>query len=159
MIFIDILYKNHTNNTMGCDIKYIRVKNVGVSPEHLNNDLEEEIKKKVTSLLLNTQTKFGLVLSIDNIKIVDEGQIRFDNTGYSRYNIIVKIKIYLPILGEKISTKIKDIMTNGFYVDEPIEIFISSETKIKKNINDVVDIKITKVTFNKGKFIVLAKEI
>lgn len=144
---------------MGVDIKYIRVKNVGVSPEHLNNDLEDEIKKKVTSLLLNTQTKFGLILSVDKIKIVNEGQIRFDNTGWSRYNVIVKIKIYLPALGEKISTKIKDIMTNGFYVDEPIEIFIISETKIKKNINDKVNIKITKVTFSKEKFIVLAKEV
>lgn len=143
---------------MGYITKLMRIKNVGISPEFLGNDLDIEIRKKASSLITGTQTKHGLVISVEKFKIEDEGEIKFDNTGFTRYTVIVKVKMYVPILGETVKTTVKDVPSNGFYVDEPVDIFVVANTRTQKKVGDVVSITITKVTFNKGKFMVLAKE-
>ena len=144
---------------MGYITKCMRIKNVGISPEFLGNNLNDEIRKKATVLVTGTQTKHGLVLSVEKFKIEGEGEIKFDNTGFTRYTVLVKVKMFVPVLGEKLKTNVKDIPSNGFYVDEPVEIFVSTDTRVSKIVGDKVIIKITKVVFNKGKFMVLAKEV
>jgi len=143
---------------MGYITKCMRIRNIGIPPEFLGNDIDDEIKKRALFLITGNQTKHGLVISIEKFKIDEEGEIKFDNTGFTRFTAIVKAKMYFPILGEKIKTKVKDVPSNGFYVDEPIDIFVSTVSRSQKKIGDSVSITITKVTFSKGKFMVLAKE-
>lgn len=144
---------------MGYITKCMRIKNIGISPDLLGNNLSNEIRKKAENIVTGTQTTHGLVLSVEKFKIEGEGEIKFDNTGFTRYTVIVKVKLFTPILGEKLKTTVKDVPSNGFYVEEPIDIFVSTDSRKSKNIGDDVTIKITKVTFNKGKFMVLAKEV
>jgi len=144
---------------MGFISKFIKIKSIGISPEHLSNRLKDEIKNKVSSKITNAETKHGLVLEIEKFKIDGEGGIKFDNTGNTYYDVIVKARLYQPIVGEVLSTSIKDVSTHGFYVNEPVETFVVTSGRPTGKENDIVKIKITKVDYRKGKFIVLAKEI
>lgn len=144
---------------MGYITKILKLKSVGISPEFLGNNLEDEVRKKATTLVVGNKTKHGLVLSVEKFKIDGQGEIRFDNTGFTRFDVILKVKMYVLNVGEKIKTIVKDVPTNGFYVDEPIDIFINTESRSSKSVGDLVSIKITKVMFNKGKFMILAVEI
>ena len=154
---------------MGYKQAVLRVKNIGISPEFLGNDIDDEIFKKATTLLKGTQTRHGIILSVKNLKIVDEGEINFDNTGFTRYTVLAKVDLFLPETGEILLTKVKDVPSNGFYVDTPIDIFVHSSShssshsnnpleKVGKKVGDEVSIKITKVSFNRGEFMVLAKQ-
>jgi DNA-directed RNA polymerase subunit E'/Rpb7 len=150
---------------MGYKHAVLRLKNIGISPDLLGNNIDDEIFKKSTTLLKGTQTRHGIVLSIKNLKIDGEGEINFDNTGFTRYNVLAKVFLFLPETGEILVTKVKDVPSNGFYVDTPIDIFVHSSSysnsrveKVCKKVGDEVSIKITKVSFNRGKFMILAKE-
>ena len=152
------MYK-YTSVVMGYSDKTFILKDLIIPPEFLFGDLDEKIKVKTENLLLYKQTKHGLIVSVGESFPIGLGEIKFDNTGFTRYSINVKVKIYKPIDGEILKTKIKELTSNGFFVDEPITTFVVSKSSLKnKKIGDDVRVKITKVSFN-SEFTVLGIEV
>ncbi len=136
--------------------------NLNILPEHLDENITTRIKKKVSLLVINKQIKsLGIITKILKIKSISEGIIQH-NTGNVQFNVLINVLIYIPTLDEKLKVKILSVTPHGFVVqDGPIDIFVTKDPKNNKendkNIGDKLTIKITKISFNNGKFIVIAK--
>ena len=133
--------------------------NVYIKPEFLDENIEETIIDKVNNLILKKEIKnVGLITQIKNIKTVGGGKIQLDSTQ-SKFSVQLLVEVYLPKLYQKIETTVKEVSFHGYRVDEPVEIFIATEGKPKVLEGDKVTIKITKITYNRKNFIIIAKQI
>jgi DNA-directed RNA polymerase subunit E'/Rpb7 len=131
---------------------------ISVPPHKLSENIDEEIKSKVNDLILKKEIdKLGFVVEINKIKTIDGGKIEF-NTCLSKFNVVCNIKLYQLTVDEVISANVKEVISHGYFLDEPIEIFVGTETKPKVKVGDKTRCKITKIKYSNGKFIVIAKE-
>lgn len=129
-----------------------------ISPQNLNENLNEFVKNKVECLLLNKEIRnVGFIKQINNINI-DSENFSILYSGNIKCKTIIDADTYLPKVGDIIKTKIKTISQHGYYLDEPIETFVvvQKENIKKKKEGDILDVKITKVNYNNDKYIVLA---
>ncbi len=145
-------------------IQNIKVK-IQILAEFLDNNIENTIKDKAKKLVLGKEiNNIGLITTVKAINKIQGGEIQFVN-GISKFSVEMLVKIYSPKVEEIIKTKVKDVSVHGYFVDEPIETFVGtdndSKTSKKRKLNkgDDITIQITKIGFNKNKFIILAKQI
>ena len=131
---------------------------ISIPPHKLSEDIDAEIKNRVNSILLKREIeKLGVVLNINKIKNISGGKIEF--SCLSKFNVCCNIKVYQLSLDEIVVGNVKEITSHGYFVDQPIELFIVTDSKPKCKIGDRVKTKITSIKFNNGKYIVIAKEI
>lgn len=131
---------------------------IGIQPQFLDDKIEERIHEKVKTIITGKEINgVGLIQELKSIKNILGGDISCD--CISEFTVIISVKLYMPLVDEKIKTKVKDVSLHGYYVDEPIQTFVGTEDKPTVKEGDVVTIKITKIGFNKGRFVVIAKHI
>ena len=130
---------------------------VTVTPDNLDSSVEERVKEKAKSLMIGKQiANVGLVNSVE-IKSVDQGEISAVS-GNSIFTVKMTVDSYLPKVGAEISTSVRESTPHGVYADEPVETFIAmtGDKWQKYKPADSIRIKITKVVYNKTRFISLA---
>ena len=129
----------------------------GISPDKLDSNIENTIKEKVESLLQGKENmKIGYVMSIDEIKEIENAIMPFSE-AIPQFNVLVTISYYYPKVGEVFSSTVKKITEHGYYLNEYIETFVGTKTKL--DVDSEIKVKIIKISSNEGKFIVLTKEI
>lgn len=132
---------------------------IGIQPQFLDNNIEQRIYEKAKNIITNKEiNNVGLIQELEKIKNISGGEISCEG-GISQFTIIMSVKLYMPLVDEKIKTKVKDVSLHGYYVNEPIQTFVGTDEKPTVKEGDTVTIKITKVGFNKGHFVVIAKQI
>lgn len=131
---------------------------VNIPPTNLDSGIEDTIREKAKNLVLGREIKgVGLVMKIESIKNIVCGEIMLNSS--SNFKVNMSVSIYTPTIGEVINTKVKDVSIHGYYVDEPIQTFVGTEEKPNIKPGDKTTIKITKIGFNKGCFVVIAKQL
>jgi DNA-directed RNA polymerase subunit E'/Rpb7 len=129
---------------------------VNISPDKHDCNILKTIHDKVSFLLLKKEMKdTGLITEIIKIKNVYGGEIL--SSGTSKYSVDVSVKAYMPKIGEKIKTIVNEVSLHGYYVNEPVQTFVGTVKKPTVVTGDKVTIKITKVGFNQGHFVVIAE--
>ena len=131
---------------------------IGIHPEFLDNNIEQRIYERAKNIIINKEiNNLGLIQELEKIKSISGENI--SRECMSQFTIIMSVKLYIPQIDNKIKTKVKDVSLHGYYVDEPIQLFVGTIEKPTVKIGDIVLIKITKVGFNKGHFVVIAKQL
>lgn len=148
--------KGEHKDSLNLSIRNINVK-IGIPACNLGNDIETIIVEKAKNLVLKREmNNIGLILEIEKVKNICGGKII---DGISHFTVTMAVKIYMPKLNERIKTKVKNVSIHGYYVDEPMETFVGTDKKPTIKEGDTVLIKIAKIGFNNGRFVVIAKEI
>lgn len=128
---------------------------ISVHPKDMDN-LQYVIMEKINTLHgRHIKNIGGVVIPISLIDVIDNGTI--NQSGNTIFDILIDCDIKKLRVGDVVSSRIKEISVNGFYVEDDIEIFVNSITK--KNIGDNVSVKIKSVFFSNGKFISIAEEV
>ena len=149
-------YLLEDSHSLKLSSRNINVK-IGIPACNLSNNIETIIVEKAKNLVLKREmNNIGLIFEIEKVKNIYGGEII---DGISHFTVMIYVKIYMPKLNEKIKTRVKNVSIHGYYVDEPIEIFVGTDKKPTIKEGDTVSIKITKIGFNNGHFVVIAKEI
>lgn len=130
--------------------------NIFLEPKYLDENLEEYITKKSTNILLNKEiNNFGIITSVVKLNNLDGGIII--SNGSIKFRVKMDVKVYLPELNSIIKSKVKELTLHGYYIDEPLQIFVNKENS-KLSIGDDVTVQVNKIGFNKGNFIIIANE-
>lgn len=136
--------------------QYFNVR-ICISCEHLNDNIENEIKKRVSDLYWNKQiNNVGFIKKIIKIKSISGGEIQ-NNTGNTYFNVCIQTELYKPVLEEVIDTTVKEVTSHGFFANEPVQVFVGIDSSENVTVNQKVKVKIVKINFIKNKFIVLGK--
>lgn len=139
-------------------VRDISVK-IGIPSSNLGNDIERIIIEKAKNTVLKKEIKnVGLVCDIEQFKYITGGEISL-TSGISQFVVAMSVKLYIPKIGEQLKTTVTDICLHGYYVNEPVQTFVGTSSKPIVKTGDVVIIKITKVGFNKGRFVVIARQV
>jgi DNA-directed RNA polymerase subunit E'/Rpb7 len=137
--------------------KNINVK-IGIPCHNLGNDIESIIKEKAKKLVISKElNNIGYIYKINKINSIFGGEILL-TSGVSRFDVSMSVILYFPVINAIIETKVTDVTIHGYHVEEPIEIFVGTNDIPSVTSGDIVTIKITKIAFNKGRFIVIAIE-
>ena len=132
---------------------------VSIPPHSLGNDLEKIITEKAKKHVLNKEFD-GVGLVTDVVKVISISGGKVDSTsGVSEFVVVMNVNIYKVELNDKINTTVKYTCLHGYYVNEPIEIFVGTKEKPTVKEGDKVTIEIKKIGFNHdGHFVVIAKQ-
>jgi DNA-directed RNA polymerase subunit E'/Rpb7 len=132
---------------------------IGIPSHNLGNDIESIIKEKAKKLVISKElNNIGFIYKINKINSISGGEILL-TSGVSRFNVFMSVILYAPVINAIIKTKVSDVSMHGYHVQEPIEMFVgTNDNRPTVKTGDIVNIKITKISFNKGKFIVIAIE-
>ena len=132
---------------------------VVVFPQTLNETLFEKVREKAKWFLLNKEVRnVGFIKSINKIDI-DDNSFHILYTGNIKCKTLVDADVYLPKLGDIITTKIKSVSLHGYYLDEPLETFVMiSKDENPKKEGEPITVKITKVNYTNDHFIILANK-
>lgn len=131
---------------------------ISILPQFFDNNIEENIINRAKDIVLNRQiNSFGLIGEIIGVNNIGGGDIT-PVSGISKFTVSLKVKVYMPIEGKIIKSIVKNVSIHGYYLDTPIEIFVGTISKPTVKSGEEVSVKITKVGYNRGKFVVIAKE-
>lgn len=132
-----------------------------ITPDQLG-DIDEYIKTKIYELKNKEIKDIGVIQEINSFTYNDNSMFCMNN-GNIKCLVKINIKNYLPKVGMKLKTKVKKVSDIGYYLDEPIEIFVALKPNEKSpKIKEVVKVEITSVkykTINSSNYIILAKRI
>ena len=132
----------------------VRVK-VSVPSTSFDDDIDFIIKDKALSQLKSKEIEnVGLITSVEKIINISGGDICLN--GSAKFEVVVQVLIYKPPkVGSIIKSTVSEVSLHGFRLFEPIEIFVNTDSKPTVKVDDQVSIKINKVTFKNGKFLIL----
>lgn len=126
---------------------------ISLSPMEIidvNQNIEDKIKRNIVNKHIEN---VGVVIKF--ISIVNIEELLLEKSGNLTTNVSCKVEVYSLLVGEVLSSIVSETSFNGYYLDEPIQVFV----KGGKNIGDKVKVKINSVIFSLGKFIVSAVEV
>lgn len=117
-------------------------------------DIERNIEYKIKENIVNKHIEnVGVVIKF--ISIIDIKELLLEKSGNLTTNVSCNVEVYKLLVGEVLSSVVSETSFNGYYLREPIQVFV----KGSKNIGDSVTVKINSVIFSLGKFIVSAVEV
>ena len=129
-----------------------------ISPDKLDNNLDEIIYKHIKKLEAKTIKNVGIIMKINKILKYEGGDVQLD-TGNVKFKVEVEVELYSPKIGEIIKSKITTISNSGIYINEYPEIenwdgiFIHFKP-INYNVGDEVKIEIKQVKYHNNSMIV-----
>jgi DNA-directed RNA polymerase subunit E'/Rpb7 len=131
---------------------------ITVHPIDFDSDLEQNIKNRARNIVTGRQISgVGFVKEVVSVDNNITGGSIISGSGISKFTVCLRANIYLPVVGDKITAKVKDVSIHGYYLDTPIEVFVGTGERPTVKKGDTAKVKIINVSWNKEKYIVIGK--